>query len=189
MKLTQEPRLQTERLILRPFQPSDAPRLAEILSQKEIANNNLLFPYPYEQGFAERWIRRNKEKFKNGERVDFAIVLKDGHRLVGSVCLNLVPQHHNAELGIWIDTAYHGKGIAQEACRAVIAFGFRSLALNKIFAMMFRHNQAVQRLMQRLGMRYEGCRRQHLKKGDSFMDIVDYGILKEEYENQTASNP
>ncbi len=178
----QEPHVETERLWLRPFGLSDAPRLAQILSQKAIADNNLLFPYPYEGGFAERWIRRNKEKFQSGERIDFARALKESETLTGSVCLKLDWPHRHAELGIWIDREYHGKGIAREACEAVLAYGFEKLNLNKIFAVMFKRNVAVQRLMERLGMVYEGCRRQHVRKRDEFLDIVDYGLLKSEYE-------
>jgi [ribosomal protein S5]-alanine N-acetyltransferase len=47
------PTLQTERLILRPFDLGDAPEVQRLAGDWEIANTTLMVPHPYEDGMAE----------------------------------------------------------------------------------------------------------------------------------------
>ena len=48
--------LETERLLLRPFELSDAPNVREMAGDKVIADTTLNIPHPYEKGMAEEWI-------------------------------------------------------------------------------------------------------------------------------------
>jgi len=59
--------------------------------------------------------------------------------------------------------------------------GFGHLRLNRIFATHFGHNPASGRVLQKLGMRYEGCQRAHYRKFDQFADSELYGILRSEW--------
>jgi ribosomal-protein-alanine N-acetyltransferase len=56
------------------------------------------------------------------------------------------------------------------------------LELNRIFAHHFTRNPASGRVMQKLGMKHEGCLRQHFEKWDAFEDMEIYGILKSEWQ-------
>ena len=78
---------------------------------------------------------------------------------------------------------YWNNGYGTEAVQAVLKYGFEVLGLNRIHAKHFKRNPASGRILQKIGMKYEGCQRQHFKKWDNFEDIELYGILRSEYVN------
>jgi [ribosomal protein S5]-alanine N-acetyltransferase len=177
------PRLITERLILRSFTLEDVPELATLLNTPEIAANTLNIAYPYEAAMAVEWINGNAERYANGDGVNFAITLHETGEVCGSVGLVVDERHRRAEMGYWTAVPLWGKGYATEAAQAVVNFGFETLGLNKIYASHFLHNPASGRVMQKIGMTYEGILRQHLCKGETFYDIPMYSILKSEWES------
>ena len=93
-----------------------------------------------------------------------------------------VYEHFRAEVGYWIGQPYWGRGLASEALRLLIQFGFMTLKLNRVEAGHFEHNVASGRVMQKAGMRYEGLRRQFVWHRDRFRDLHWYAILREDYE-------
>ncbi len=181
--MKQRPTLQTGRLILRPFTLDDAPEVQRLAGDKAVADTTLNVPYPYEDGVAEEWIGKHQEQFDKGELVNFAITHGRRHYLIGSIGLTINKRFEHAELGYWIAKEYWNNEHCTEAARAVLKYAFGALGLNRIAAHHFVRNPASGRVMQKLGMSYEGCQRQHLKKWDKFEDIVLYGILKNEYDS------
>ena len=93
------PVLETERLILRPFQISDAPRVKELAGAFEIYRFTLAIPHPYEDGMAEKWIATHASQFYEGKGVNLAVTLKAEGLLIGAVGLDTSPAHERAELG------------------------------------------------------------------------------------------
>jgi ribosomal-protein-alanine N-acetyltransferase len=176
-----QPTLETERLILRPFDLSDAPMVQLLAGDEAIASTTLIIPHPYEDGLAEEWIRTHPEAFEKGKFINFAIVLKVSGELIGAIGLTLNQEHVHAELGYWIGKPYWNQGYCTEAAREVIRYGFESLSLNRIHAMHLSQNPASGKVMRKIGMRYEGARRQHVLKWGSFEDVELYGILRDEY--------
>ena len=65
-----------------------------------------------------------------------------------------------------------------EALRAVIAFGFDTLRLNRIEAQHQTDNPASGRVMAHVGMQYEGTMRQRLNNKGRMVDVMVYGMLK-----------
>jgi len=55
--------------------------------------------------------------------------------------------------------------------------------LNRIFAAHFKHNPASGRVLQKIGMKYEGCMRQNILKWGNFVDVELYSILKQEFDS------
>jgi ribosomal-protein-alanine N-acetyltransferase len=74
-----------------------------------------------------------------------------------------------------------------EAAGALLRYGFEILELNKIYASHFLGNPASGRVMQKVGMTYEGILRQHLRKDDHYEDLATYSILKHEWEKRICS--
>ena len=177
------PTLETERLVLRPFEPGDASRVQLLAGEREIAATTVRIPHPYEDGMAEDWIATHQDDFEKGVSVNFAITLKDTSELVGAIGLMLNRDHENAEMGYWIGKPYWNHGYCTEAARAVLHYAFAELRLNRVFAHHFSRNTASGRVMQKLGMRHEGRRRQHVKKWGQFIDSEMYGILRNELES------
>jgi RimJ/RimL family protein N-acetyltransferase len=76
--------------------------------------------------------------------------------------------------------------LATEAARAVLRYGFEELGLNRVHAHHFAQNAPSGRVLEKIGMVREGCRREHVRKWGRFVDVVLYGVLADEY--QTAES-
>ncbi|MFQ5746328.1 MAG: GNAT family N-acetyltransferase [Gemmatimonadota bacterium] len=181
------PVLHTERLALRPFTAEDANDVRRLAGDREIAGGTLTIPHPYGPGVAEAWIATHPEAYLRGEQVVFAVERRGDGALVGSVGLDIAPQHRSAELGYWIGRPYWGSGFGTEAAARVLAFGFADLALNRISARCFARNPASGRVLEKLGMRHEGCGRGEILKWGVFEDIHHYAMLKAEFEAALAA--
>lgn len=187
--MRQQPTIETERLILRPFELTDAKDIQSLAGDKAIASTTLNIPHPYGDGMAEEWLGKHQELFDTGQAVHFAITTKSDAKLVGGISLmDISERHSHAEMGYWIGNPYWNQGFCTEACRAVLRYGFETLGLNRIFARHFTRNPASGRVMKKLGMKHEGCLRQHVKKWDAFEDMEVYGILKSEWQKKTESD-
>ena len=176
------PTLQTERLILRSLTLEDAADVQRLAGDRDVASTLSNMPHPYEDGMAEEWIRSCSEKFENGEAVDFAITFKTDGSFIGAIGIRLDRKHENGELGYWFGKAYWGNGYATEAAKAVVAHGFQVLQLNRIYAYLMKRNPASGRVLEKIGMHYEGCQRQQIKKWNNFEDRIAYGMLKADYD-------
>jgi [ribosomal protein S5]-alanine N-acetyltransferase len=180
-----QPTHNTRRLTLRPFTLDDAQRVYRLVQDRKIADTTLAIPYPYEKGMAETWIGKHQEGFDQGKSVHFAITLTESGELVGAIGMAIEPEHSCSEIGYWIGVPYWGQGYCTEAVAAVLEYGFQVKKLNRIYAVHFKRNPASGRVMQKNGMSYEGCLRQHVRKWDAYEDLVQYGILQEEWQART----
>jgi ribosomal-protein-alanine N-acetyltransferase len=171
----------TTRLLLRPFTVSDAPAVERLAGAREVADTTLLIPHPYPEGAAKKFIEGVRAEFEKGEQYVFAITLRSTGELCGSMGLKIAVPHQRGELGYWIGVPFWNQGYCTEAGRAVLRFGFEKLELNSINAHQFVRNPASGRVLRKLGMRHEGCLRQHVRKVDHFEDLECYSILRSEW--------
>ncbi len=130
---------------------------------------------------AEAWIHCHQPEFEPGESVTYAVTLRQTGELLGAIGLSIKALHRRAEMGYWVGVPYWGNGYCSEAARALLAYGFHQLQLNRIFAEHFASNPASGRVMQKIGMTYEGTLRQHMCKWEQFEDMKVYSILREEF--------
>ncbi|MCG9134039.1 GNAT family N-acetyltransferase [Candidatus Poribacteria bacterium] len=177
------PPLLTERLLLRSFTLEDAADLQRLVGEFDVASTLTNMPHPYEDGMAEEWMQSCSDKFEKDEALNFAITCKADKHLIGGIGLRRDQENEKAELGYWIGKPYWNHGYATEAAKAVVAYGFEVLKLNRIHAYCFKRNAASGRVLEKIGMQYEGCLRQHIKKWDNFEDIIAYGMLKTDYDS------
>lgn len=182
--MKQIPRLETKRLILRPFENADAADVMRLAGDRAIADTTLNIPHPYREGMAEDWISSHQDSFNQGRGVTFAVTRKSDGALIGAVSLMGMTRDHQAELGYWVGKPHWKQGYCTEAARAVLKFAFCDLALVRVHASHFTRNPASGRVMQKIGMRKEGCRRQHVTKWGKLEDLDLYGILKQEWEDK-----
>ncbi|MFP3898301.1 MAG: GNAT family N-acetyltransferase [Dehalococcoidia bacterium] len=171
------PVLETERLILRPFQIDDAPRVKKLVGAFEIYRFTLAIPHPYEDGMAEKWISTHASRFYEGAGVDLAITLKADGILVGAIGLEATPGHQRAELGYWIGVPYWGNGYCTEAAIVAVRYGFEVLRFHKITSMHMESNPASGRVMQKAGMSREGALTDHVLKDGRYHTMIVYAII------------
>ena len=178
------PVLTTERLILSRPVEGDMQHIIHYLdSDKVYSENTANIPYPYKEADAEFLIHEVVDKgFENETDFVFAIRNKENGLIMG-----LIGIHHwdkanqKAEIGYWLGKEFWNKGYVTEAMTEVLAFGFKVLNLNKMFANFFPHNPASGRVMEKSGMRQEAVLKQEIYKNGKFLDFVRYSILKEDF--------
>jgi [ribosomal protein S5]-alanine N-acetyltransferase len=173
--------LETARLLLRSLAPEDVTSITRLAGAKEIAATTLRIPHPYRDEDARAFLAIAEEDYAAGRSISFAVVLRSSGEFCGAIGLQKAEAHNHAELGYWIGVPYWGRGYATEAARAVMAFGFQDLLLNRIFAQAFAGNVSSQRVLEKLGMRHEGRLLQHVRKWDQFIDIENYALLSDEF--------
>ncbi|MBA3854465.1 MAG: GNAT family N-acetyltransferase [Gemmatimonas sp.] len=184
------PTLDTPRLRLRPFRADDAPALVRELGDVEVARETLSVPHPYAPERAQEFLARVAERFEAGKSVVWAIVesptpeaeppaRSDGSTaaLIGAVGLEIVAAHRRAELGYWIAKSRWGQGIATEAARAVVAYGFDTLGLHRIEAHHYPENPGSGAVMRKLGMKHEGRLRAKVWRDGVPRDLELYALL------------
>jgi len=176
-----QPDLETDRLLLRPFELSDAPRVKELAGDRAIADTTLNIPHPYEDGMAEEWISTHQPKFESGELANRAIVLESTGELIGAIGMTVANRFNRAELGYWIGKEYWSQGYCTEGAKAMIGYGFREMGLHKIVASHLTRNPASGRVMQKIGMKKEALFQEHVIKWGKYEDVVYYGILRSEW--------
>jgi RimJ/RimL family protein N-acetyltransferase len=140
-------RLATERLVLRPFQRSDAPEFAHLAGDWAVASMTSDIPYPFSAKQAAGWLRPVR-----GE-VRFAVELEGA--LIGGAGYYRRPSGA-AELGFWLGRRWWGRGYATEAARAVVQHGFANPNLPGFSSAHFVDNPASQRVLAKLGFETVG---------------------------------
>ena len=171
-------RLETERLILRPLESSDIPQLVPLIGSREVAVTTLRIPYPYTEQHARQFIDNAAELSSKNH---FGIFRKQDQQLLGGIGLRVEEEQSRAELGYWIGFPYWGSGYATEAARALLKYGFDVLQLHRIYASHFAGNEASGNVLRTIGMRHEGCQREHILKWGKFLDSELYGLIRSEW--------
>ncbi len=183
------PMLRTDRLVLREFTLEDAPELYRIARAREVARTMLRHPHPYEEGEAERWIRGLRPMFDAGIGTTFAVVLREGGPLVGTVSLYtrakdgtaVLGEEGTGLLGFWIGVPYWNKGFASEAVSEVVRYGFKERGLQRIRANHFGSNAASGRVLRRVGMSHVGTRPNYYEKWGNEEDREEYVLLAQDW--------
>jgi RimJ/RimL family protein N-acetyltransferase len=161
-----------EILILRPFKLSDAERVKQLANHEDISLNTNL-PYPYTLEMAEGWIQTHKPRFQKGRNATYAISLKSTGEIVGTVSLmDILERSCHARIGFWVGVPYWNKGYCTEAGRAILEYGFKERNLNRIYSGYMKSNLASGRVLEKLGMKYEGTQREHITRLGVYEDLI-----------------
>jgi ribosomal-protein-alanine N-acetyltransferase len=88
--------------------------------------------------------------------------------------------HARGVLVYALNRNHWGKGYATEAVGAAITFGFTSLGLERIEALVMLDNPASAHVLEKVGMRYEGVLRSYMRIRGAFYDLRMYSILRAE---------
>jgi RimJ/RimL family protein N-acetyltransferase len=183
------PTLLTERLVLREFTLEDAPELHRLARAREVARMMLRHPHPYEEETAEQWIRGLRPMFDAGIGTTFAVVLREGGTLVGTVSLYtrapdgaaVLGEEGTGLLGFWLGVPYWNKGYATEAVAEVVRYGFKERSLLRIRANHFGTNAASGRVLRKVGMNHVGTRLNYYEKWGSAEDREEYVLLVQDW--------
>jgi [ribosomal protein S5]-alanine N-acetyltransferase len=176
------PLIVTERLALRELRLGDAPAVAEFAGDSRVAQFLIAVPSPYPVALATRWIAGRIGWWAQGRGMTLAIVRRETpDALIGSASLRCYPRARRAELGYWLGAASWGFGFATEAGDALLDYGFRDFALERVYAHVLDGNASSVRVLDKLGFTLEGVRRKHVRKAGRPRDVSLFGLLRDEW--------
>ena len=151
--------LRTKRLVVRPFEPADAEQLQAIVSQPRVLE---FLPEDVmtleEVQSAIEWFQQCYRENTPEKIVKWtlAIVWAETSRVIGWCGLGPLDfSLEETELFCGLDEAYWGKGIAPEACRALLDYTFAKVGLARVVAVVDPANKRSRRLIEKLGMQFE----------------------------------
>ncbi|QHW30572.1 GNAT family N-acetyltransferase [Paenibacillus rhizovicinus] len=179
-------RFQTARLLLRPVELRDADDIQRLAGEYQVAKTTLSLPHPYPEGAAETWIHFRTDAARHGHGYTFAIINLATKALMGCISLDLTSEHQRAEIGYWLGSRFWENGYATEAAQQVVRFGFQQLRLNRIWGAVMTKNQASSAVLRKIGMTFEGCFKQHVRKWSHFEDIDYYGMTTSDFHSIEA---
>ena len=180
------PTLETERFILRRMSRSDAADMFEYASNPAVTRFLTWDVHPNAR-FSANYLSYLQSKYRSGEFYDWAVTLRSTGKMIGTCGFS----HFNfpaysAEIGYVLNPAYWGRGAAAEAAARVVRFGFEYLELNRIEARCMAGNAQSRRVMEKLGMTYEGTTREGMFVKNNFVSVETSSILRKEYFAKSA---
>jgi [ribosomal protein S5]-alanine N-acetyltransferase len=131
-------------------------------------------PWPDER--VQEFVNRQCENWEKFGICLWRVLPKEGDSLIGICGLQHLPGGQEVEIGWWLAPAYWGKGLATEAARHALAYGFEVSHLERIVAIAQAANRDSLRVMEKIGMRFE---REALHKG---IRVVLYAINREAFD-------
>jgi ribosomal-protein-alanine N-acetyltransferase len=175
------PMLTTERVELCEYEAKYAHDIFAIRGDPEVQLYNSA-PHRTLEDTLE-FIQQEREAYRRNAEVIWAVQLRDTRRVVGSVSIfDWDRYHRRAGLGYDLAKDCWGLGLAQEAIRAVLRFGFEKMALNRIEIWTSAANLRSLRLAERLGFRLDGTLRKRILEDDGqYHDCAVYGLLSDEW--------
>jgi len=154
-----DPRLEDGRLVVRPFEPDDAPAVQAACDDADVAHWIHLVPSPYAAADAEEFVAGSRRRLAAGDRARLAVCDAASGELLGSVSLDLYDDRQVAEIGYWVKREARRRGVAGGAARLVIDWAFTALGVERLEILTYPGNDASQTLAEQLGFRREGVLR------------------------------
>lgn len=173
------PRLETDRLLLRKIVPSDAAALYAIFSDDEVTRYYDL-PTMTDPADANTMVRRMAARTKHGQAIRWGIVRKQDRAFVGTCGFHFQAAGFKAEIGYDLGREYWHQGYMSEALRAMLTYGFETLQLNRIEALVMPGNEASTAVLLRLGFTEEGVLREFAFFKGQYHDLRFFSLLRHE---------
>lgn len=172
-------KIQTDRLIIRPFKFSDDFDLYEMCSDIETAKNAGWTPHAHLE------VTRNVIVGYMYSGETFAIMHRATKKVIGTISLyeNTLRKNINCrELGFCLNKKYRNQGLMYEAVMAILDYGFNNLKLDLIMVCHHDSNEACRQLIKKTPFVYEGTLRMYRTiYHKKVIDGVMYSLKREEY--------
>lgn len=178
------PRLESERLLLRPPEPGDAGKIAKWLRDFEVARNMANVPHPFTVKDAEAMIASATERLAKGEAYSFAVVHKATGVLIGASSLALGDGVY--KLNYWLGRIFWNQGYGTEAAKRVLGFAFHDLKAEKVRASVFDDNSGSGHVLEKLGFKLETSYLRHNQATGEEALCNRMVLLREEFGRKRA---
>lgn len=180
-------RIETKRLILRPFGEGDAEPMFRNWASDPQVTKFLTWPVHGSLEVSKQVVKSWIEGYGDLNNYQWAIEWKEIGEPVGSIsAVKTDDRTKSATIGYCIGQNWWGLGITPEALQAVLAFFFDEVGMNCVNACHDFRNPNSGKVMKKCGMVYEGTRRAVGVNNQGVCDESWYSILRKEYEEKSV---
>ena len=121
---------------------------------------------------------------KDDDKLQLTICSKESQKPIGRIYISNIDNHYDSLdiTRIYIaDKSIRGKGLGEEALRAVLELAFEEMNRERVTLDHFTENQIASRLYLKVGFQYEGVMRHGGKKDGKYIDLHLMSMLRDEY--------
>ena len=175
------PELTTERLTLRRMMVLDTYDMYEYACRPDVTKYLTWFPHP-DREYTREYLQYLGNRYSAGMFYDWAVIYEPDCKMVGTcgfTAFNCTSD--SAEVGYVLNPEYWGKGIATEALTRVLRFAFEELKLNRVEARFMEDNDRSRRVMEKVGMTFEGVLREAMLIKGNYANVGICSILRSEW--------
>ena len=171
--------IETERLILRPFEDGDAPSILEFGGNPDViryTGDQLITTIEEAQNLIDNVWKVDYATHGYGR---FAVIYKPDNRLIGFSGLKYEHLLNGTDIGYRFLPQYWGMGIATESCWPVLDFGFNDLQLQEVLGLAYPVNNKSCKVLEKIGMTHyktEPFPGEHIDCNWYRLSKVDYGL-------------
>ena len=176
-------KIETERLLLRRFQPDDAEVMFRSWASDGEVTRYLTWQPHSDVGATKKLLAAWVKQYSRKDRYHWCIEWKETNEPIGSIGLvRLEEEIETGEIGYCMAKEYWGRGIMTEALSAVIEYLFVNVGFHRLQACHNTQNPASGKVMKKCGMQFEGVLRQSAKTNvGEYCDVAFYSILRTEW--------
>ena len=171
----------TGRLVLRRFAMDDVQALLELVRDPSVVR--VMRGIEPTEASVRNYLatQTSYHPFEQDRCFDLALERRGDGKVIGLLSL-IRRDHRKAEIGWSLGSSYRGQGYVTEGARALVAYGFATLGLHRIYATTSNLNSSSWRVMERLGMRREACMGEAEFRDGEWIDVLIYGLLDREWQ-------
>ncbi len=163
-------------LQVRSWRKSDLDALLRHANNPKIAANlRDQFPHPYTRRDALDYLN-----FVRDQKPERAFALEHAGEAIGGLGFQIGVDiaRVSAEMGYWVSETYWGRGFATRAAEAVSDWAFAEYQLTRVFALVFSHNLASIRVLEKAGFQREGMLRRSAMKNGVVVDQLMFAKIR-----------
>lgn len=174
--------IETERLILRRFEYTDDESMLEYWIADPAIQSMYSEPIYSTKLEVKELLDKYIGAYAKDDYYRWAVILKKTNECIGQIAYFLVDsKNHFAEIEYCIGGLFQRKGMATEATKSVIQYGFENMNLHKVQICHKSINLPSQKVIEKCGFVYEGTLRDFFYIEGQYVDRLYYSILKEEF--------
>ena len=175
--------LETDRLILRRFTMEDTGAMYRNYASESSVTTYLTWPRHSSPEVTQELLTQWTTQYVFRDFYQWAVELREIREVIGSISVvGWQKEVDCAELGWCIGSRWWGRSLVPEAAAAVVRYLFENVGVLRIAARCDIENPRSARVMEKIGMSYEGTLRASGRNNRGIVDMLCYGILKSDYE-------
>ncbi|HLJ50856.1 MAG TPA: GNAT family N-acetyltransferase [Bryobacteraceae bacterium] len=146
--------LETERLILEKWEPSDWEVFRPIATDPEVMRY-ITGGVPWTDEQIKAFVNRESQRYVERGYCRWRLLLKPGGEFIGFCGVGSFRDYPEPEIGWWLAPAYWGRGLATEAATVALRDALERVGLRRIVSVARPENVASTHIMEKIGLRLE----------------------------------